>query len=249
MMIERIEQIMKKMIVKILEFASVIIALVVGVFLAKNISLESILRGKEEPVTLAMTENGLPEDFIGMPAGDDIPRIGDAQTWEDTWQTSYVTIEPIGIIPTGIGVRYSWISAYTNSSRRGGPRKRADVSRTAFDFLGEYGEYYLLQLPDQSYILAQMPKEDARKLKAGKEITLPIGRKSGVHRQALANIQDLCEEYNVDTEGIFYCINDTWNSSHSFMVQIGFIGIILLTTFVLGTILIMIIDKIFKVKD
>ncbi len=209
---------MKKMIVKLLEFASVIIALVVGIFLAKNISVESILRGKEEPVSLAMTENGLPEDFIG-------------------------------IISTGIGVRYSWISAYTNSSRRGGQRKRAEVSRTAFDLLGEYGEYYLLQLPDQSYILAQMPKEDARKLKAGKEITLPIGRKSGVHRQALANIQDLCEEYHVDTEGIFYCINDTWNSSHSFMVQIGFIGIILLTTLVLGTILIIIIDKIFKVKD
>ena len=73
---------MKKMIVKLLEFASVIIALVVGIFLAKNISVESILRGKEEPVSLAMTENGLPEDFIGMPAGDDIPRINDAQTWE-----------------------------------------------------------------------------------------------------------------------------------------------------------------------
>lgn len=240
---------MKKWIVKVLEFAAVIIGLAVGIFVAKTISVESILRSKEEPVTLAMTEGGLPEDFIGMPAGDDIPRIEDAQTWEDTWQTSYVTIEPIGIIPTGIGARYSWISAYTDSSRRGGPRKRADVSRMSLDFLGEYGEYFLLQLPDQSYILAQMPTSDARKLKAGKAVTLPIGRKSAVHRQVLANIQELCQEYEVNTEGVFYCINDTWNSSHSMIVQLGFLGIAFGTMLVLGTILIMIIDKIFKVKD
>ena len=240
---------MKKLVVKVLEGASVIISLIVGVLLMNTISVESMLRGKEEPVTLAMTEDGLQEDFVGLPAGDDIPRITSLQEWEDTWATSCITIEPLSVIPTGIGARYSWVGAYSNVGRRGGARKKADVTRTAFDIMGEYGEYFILQLPDQSYILAQISKEDARKLKAGKEITLPVGKKDGVHRQVLANIQDLCDEYNVNTDGVFYCINDQWNQSHSMMVQLIRIGIALGTTLVLGTILIMIVDKILKVKD
>lgn len=240
---------MKKLVVKALEGAAVIIALIVGFLLMNTISVESMLRGKEEPVTLAMTEDGLQEDFIGLPAGDDIPRITSLQEWEDTWATSCITIEPLSVIPTGIGARYSWVGAYSNVGRRGGARKKADVTRTAFDIMGEYGEYFILQLPDQSYILAQISKDDARKLKAGKEITLPVGKKDGVHRQVLANIQDLCDEYNVNTDGVFYCINDQWNQSHSMMVQLIRIGIALGTTLVLGTILIMIVDKLLKVKD
>lgn len=240
---------MKKLVVKALEGAAVIIALIVGFLLMNTISVESMLRGKEEPVTLAMTEDGLQEDFVGLPAGDDIPRITSLQEWEDTWATSCITIEPLSVIPTGIGARYSWVGAYSNVGRRGGARKKADVTRTAFDIMGEYGEYFILQLPDQSYILAQISKDDARKLKAGKEITLPVGKKDGVHRQVLANIQDLCDEYNVNTDGVFYCVNDQWNQSHSMMVTLIRIGIALGTTLVLGTILIMIVDKLLKVKD
>ena len=60
---------MKKKMVKALEFVMVVIAMVVGAVVAKNIGVESLLRGKEEPVTLAMTESGLQDDFIGLPAG------------------------------------------------------------------------------------------------------------------------------------------------------------------------------------
>ena len=104
-------------------------------------------------------------------------------------------------------------------------------------------------LPDQSYILAQIPVDDAKKLKAGKDLTLPIGRKTAAHRQVLANISDLCREYNVNTEGVFYCINDKWNESHNFMVLLIRIGVVFLITIALGTILIVIVDKILKVDD
>lgn len=239
---------MKEKFVKFLEFVMVIISLIVAVLIAKDFGVESMLRGKEEAVTLSMTENGLPEDYIGMPAADDIPRIEDLQTWDDTWQTSYVTIEPAGIIPTGIGTRNTWVSAYS-SSRRGGTRHRPDVDRTAFDVFNDYAEYYILKLPDESYILAQMSIDDARKLKAGKTITLPIGRKSPIHQQAIPLLEDLCEEYDVYTDGVFYCINDKWNESHSFIVLLIRFGLGALIALVLGTILITIVDKIFKVKD
>lgn len=237
---------MKKKLKKFLEFVAVIISLIIAVLVAKDLPVESMLRGKEEPVTLAMTEEGLPEDYIGMPAGDDIPRIENAEEWEDTWQTSYVTVEPEAIIPTGVGTRHPWVDAYSSGSRRGGPRYRADVSDMAFDIFGEYGEYFLIQLPDQSYILAQMSIDDARALKAGKKITLPIGRKSGVYQQAIKNIEDICQNYDVNTDGIFYCINDKWNEEHSMLVQMVRIGIGFLITFVLGVILITIVDKILK---
>lgn len=239
---------MKRKIVKFLEFLAVIVALAIAVFVTKSISLEPLLRGKEEPVSLTMTKSGLPEDSIGMPAADDIPRIEDIQTWEDTWQTSYVTIEPIGIVSTGIGKRHAWIEAYTNSRKRGGTRKRAEATNMAFDILGEYGEYYLLQLPDESYILAQMPVDYARKIKAGQKVVLPIGRKEAANQQVLAKISDICQEYDVYTESVFYCINDKWNESHKLTLQLIRIGIGILITFVIGLILIIIIDRIFNKK-
>lgn len=240
---------MKKTIIKVLEFAAVIIALVIAVWAAMNIGVESLLRGKEEAVTLAMTEEGLPEDYIGMPAADDIPRIEDAEMWEDAWQTSYLTVEPIDIVSTGVGARYSWVSAYTNSGRRGGPRKRADVTNMALDILGEYGEYYLIQLPDESYILAQMPKDTARKLKAGAKLALPVGRKTAAHGQVISRIKDLCQEYDVDTENVFYCINDKWNEGHSMLIQFIRLGIGAIIALVFGTIFITVIHKILKAEE
>ena len=239
---------MKNTLRKILEFLSVVIGLIIAVLVAKELPVESMLRGKEEPVTLAMTEDGLPEDFIGMPAADDIPRIEDAQTWEDTWQTSYVTVEPEAIIPTGIGTRHPWVSMYSSGSRRSGSRYRADVSDMAFDILGEYGEYFLIQLPDKSYILAQMSIDDARALKAGKKITLPVGRKGPVHQQALSKLEEFGKDYDVNTEGVFYCINDTWNESHEMIVLLIRFGCGALITLVIGVILITIVDKILKEK-
>lgn len=240
---------MKRKVVKFLEFLAVIVSLAIAFIVAKNIDIEPILKGEEEAVTLTMTESGLPEDSIGLPAADDIPRIEDIQTWEDTWQTSYVTIEPIGIVSTGIGKRHAWVEAYTKSRKRGRPRQRADAANMAFDILGEYGEYYLLQLPDESYILAQMPVDYARKIKAGKKVVLPIGRKEAANQQVLAKISEVCQEYNVYTESVFYCINDKWNESHKLTIQLIRIGIGILITFALGLILIIIIDRIFKVKD
>ena len=239
---------MKSKIVKFLEFVMVIIALIVGAVVARNMRVESLLRGKEEPVSLSTAESGYYEDYVGLPAGDDIPRITTAQEWEDTWAVSCVTIEPKKIISPGIGTRNPWIGEYSYS-RRGGTRRKPQVNTMTLDLLGDYSEYFLLQLPDDSYILAQMSSDDARSIKAGKKVTLPIGKKGGVYQQALDNIADLCREYDVYTEGIFYCVNDQWNAEHHIMVQLARLGIGFLVTIVLGAILITILDKIMKVKD
>lgn len=240
---------MKNKFVKFLEYVFVIAALIIAVLVAKNLSVESMLRGKQEPVTLAMSKELLLNGSVGMPAGDDIPRIEDAQTWDDTWTTSPVTIEPLDIIPTGYGTRHPWVSAYS-TGRRGRVKSRPVVSSETLDILDEYGEYYLVELPDGFYILAQMSADDARKVKSGKSTSLPIGKKDSANGNVVHNISDLCEKYNVvDTDYLYYCINDEWNESHSILVQIIRIAAGILTALVLGTIFITVIDKIFKVKD
>lgn len=240
---------MKNKFAKFLEYVFVIIALIIAVIVAKNLSVESMLRGKQEPVTLAMTKELLLGGSVGMPAGDDIPRIEDAQSWDDTWTTSPVTIEPLAVVPTGYGTRHPWVSAYS-TGRRGRVKSRPVVDSEILDILDEYGEYYLVELPDGSYILAQMSADDARKVQSGKYTALPIGKKDSANGSVVHNISDLCEEYNVvDTDYIYYCINDEWNESHYILVQVIRIAAGILTALVLATIFIMIIDKIFKVKD
>lgn len=62
------------------------------------------------------------------------------------------------------------LTAYTTPTRRNrGGWKAPVITNTALDVFNEYGEFYLLQLPDESYILAQLPMEEARKLKMGKK--------------------------------------------------------------------------------
>ncbi len=241
---------MKAFFVKVLEFVAVIIGLIAGGFLSKNIGLESILNKEKKTVTLAITEEHLIDDIIGMPAGNDIPRIENSQTWTDTWwDVSCVTVEPTKIISTGIAVRHPWVPAYRRS-RRGGNRKRADVTYAVFDAFDEYSEYYLLQLPDKSYILAQIPVDYVWKIKLGQKVTLPIGKKHAANSQAVNRIRDLCEKYNVDTEeGVFYCINDQWNEEHRILSQFIRLGIAFITMLVVGTIIITIVHKIFRVKD
>ena len=225
-----------KTLVKGLEFVVVIVALVVGVYVGKTISVESILRKGLEPVTLAKTEEGLPEECVGRPAADDIPRVENMADWDEAWDYDYITIEPKNIVGTGIGVRYPWVSIY-NRSRRGGQRRKADVINTKFDIFNEYGEYYLVQLPDDSYVLAEVSLEEARKIKAGKSVALPVGRKQNADSRVLPNIQNICEEYGVaDMEKIFYCIDDQWNQNNNFKVLMIRLAVGAVVVLALGTI-------------
>ncbi len=91
--------------------------------------------------------------------------------------------------------------------------------------------------------------DDARKLKAGKSVTLPVGRKQSADSRVVANITNICAEYDVDTEDVFYCIDEKWSEEHNFMLLLMRFGVGAVVVLVLGTILITIVDKVFKVKD
>ena len=99
-------------------------------------------------------------------------------------------------------------------------------------------------------MLAELSLEDARKVKAGKSVALPVGRKATADSRVVSNIQELCEKYNVaDTDKVFYCIDEQWNQKNNFKVLLIRFAIGAVVVLALGTILITIVDKIFKVKD
>lgn len=237
-----------KKVKKVLEFVAVILAIVISALIVQNVRVESILRGKVDPVSKSMTESGLQEEFIGKPAGDDIPRVTSLEDWENTWQTSCVTVEPTEVIATGIGVRHPWVDPYTRT-RRGGTQRKADVTNMVLDIFGEYGEYYIVKLPDGAAILAQISGDAAKSVKAGRTAALPVGKKGAVNRQAFFQASELCSQYNVSIEeGLYYCIDDAWGESHNFLVQMTRLGVLALLTIVLGTIFLMILGKVFKEK-
>lgn len=219
---------------KTVDVVSVIIALVIAVYAARNVGVEYLLRGTEEPVTLSMAEATYVEAVTGLPAAEDIPRIENQEQWEKQWETSGVTIEPTDIISTGVGSRHPWVPEYRHrTTRRTRSRSVPPVSNMKWDLLDEYAEYYILQLPDTSYVLAQMPPEDAKKLKIGKAVTLPIGRKTQVPSRAQDVLEELCAEYGVSADCAFYCINDEWNESHELLM--------LFVRFVLGAIVCLVV--------
>ena len=129
---------------KIVDVVSVIIALVIAVYAARNVGLEYLLRGTEEPVTLAMAEETYAEAVTGLPAAEDIPRIENQEQWEELGEFSSVTIEPVDIISTGIGSRHPWVPEYKRkTTRRSRNRVIPAVSDMKWDIFDEYAEYYL----------------------------------------------------------------------------------------------------------
>lgn len=235
---------------KIVDVVSVIIALVIAVYAARNVGLEYLLRGTEEPVTLAMAEETYAEAVTGLPAAEDIPRIENQEQWEELGEFSSVTIEPVDIISTGIGSRHPWVPEYKRkTTRRSRNRVIPAVSDMKWDIFDEYAEYYLLQLPDESYILAQIAQDDVKKLKVGKAITLPVGRKVQVLSQAQKELGEICAEYNVSADHSFYSINDNWNDEHEVLMQIIRFILGVIVCFAVATGLITVLYKIFRLEE
>lgn len=204
---------------KVLDIIICIFALVVAYLSARFIAVEALLCGSQPETTLAAAEEGYPDVCIGTPAAADIPRIETAAAWEDTWETSYVTIEPTDIICTGIGGRNPWVTEYRQrTTRRMRTIRRPVTTSIWLDYMGDYTEYCLIGLPDQTYILAQIPLEDIKKLKTGRDVTLPVGRRQRVNTQAQPALREICAKYDASVESEFYCINDAWLESHRYLV-------------------------------
>lgn len=230
---------------KVISVVSVLLGIAAALIVASSIDPVVWLRAGEEPVMQADIDKAY--EVLGDKAGEDIPRINTVEEFEDCYEYSCVTIEPLSIKPTGVYHLKNWVSRYS-TARRGGKRAKAlvKVSKLNIQML-DYNQFYLLELPDHNYIVAEIPEYLADAISRGESVTLPIGgRVSMTNSETLL---DICDEYNASTAGVFYAMDDEWYESNDFMIaaiRIIPAGIVFLIVGVLG---ITIGNKVFKVKE
>lgn len=234
----------------IIPAASVLLSLVCAALLFLNWNPEALFRQEETPVTRNDIEQGGAEDFTGSAAGSDIPRLtGAADFSEILYDLDYVTAEPVGIMPTGVYSLKPWVSHYnthTYNGRTTTGSRRAEVSTSGLDILGNYNPYYLLELPDHTYILAQIPEKEADAIAKGESVTLPIGQKVGMTDTARNRLAAVCGEYGADMDGVFYAFDNEWQEEHHTTLLLLRFGAAALLWFVLAVGLTLAVEKIFK---
>lgn len=241
---------------KVIHFSSTIIGFIASALLFFNWNPENLLKGKEEAVTMTDIEQNIGVDYTGFKAGRTIPRLLGKEDFENTYGSA-MTAEPIGIISTGIYELKSWVDPYTRrrtSKGRtyGAPKRKAEFLQYnnpdgLFHNRAEYLPFYLLQLPDKTYILAQIPESDAKAIKRGEHVVLPIGKK--ITKGLPAALKTMCEEYDAYFGGTYYAFSDEWYEKHNFTIFILRAGVSFLVLFVIAVILILIGEKVFKVNN
>ncbi len=233
--------------------ASTLLSLVCASLFFLNWNLEPLFKQEEPPVTMNDIEQGGTADFTGSTAGADIPRLNGAADFSKIlYELDYVTAEPIGIVPTGVYSLKPWVSHYNTRTYRGRTTtgsRRAEVSTSSLDIWGNYNQYYLLELPDHTYILAQVPQAEADAIAKGKGLTLPIGQKVGMTNTARSHLAAVCEKYGADMDGVFYAFDNQWQKEHHSTLFLLRFGAAALLWFVLAVGLTLVGEKIFKIEE
>lgn len=238
---------------KLVSLVSTILALAAAILVYMNWSPETLLQKKEAPIHMEDIESGQIEASIGAVAGDDIPRLSGKEDFENN-RSSVFTAKPVEIIFTGTYELKAWADPYFSEGKRsrGASKKKPQFKQYnnpdgLLNDRADYLQIYLLKLPDGTYIMAQIPESAAKAIRSGEDITLPIGKK--VVKGIPSTLKSLCEEYDAVTNGIYYAFNDEWHKEHKFLISILRIGVTLAVLFILAVVLILIGNKVFRVKQ
>lgn len=235
---------------KIRTWVATIIGIVVALFVFTNFSAEGFLweKEKEKTVSQEQLDENLSDTFIGRPAAEDVEQIASKEEFEDMIASvGTAVVVPKSIVSTKVYSLGKWCDAYRRSRTGAARRKKQEVLTS--DFLagiwGEYSQYYLVELEDGSYILAQMNACIAKEIEQGKSDRLPVGYKVGFSQKAKKELTEICQEYGADTEYVFYAIDDTWQQEHAFILFISRAALAVVCLFVVAVGLLMLFDKIF----
>ena len=234
---------------KVKAWIAVIVGLVVGLFVFTHFSLEGFLweGEQEETVSEKELEENPSETFIGRPASEDVKQITSKEEFENmTPSVETASASPKSIVSTGVYSLGKWSDVYTK--RRNGTSWRRKSEVLTSDFLaglwGEYSQYYLIELEDGNYILAQMNACVAKEIAKGKETRLPVGHKIGFSQEAKNELTDICQEYGADTQYVFYAIDDTWQEENSFLLFISRAAVAVVCFLVVAVVLLLLLGKI-----
>lgn len=137
--------------------------------------------------------------------------------------TQWVTITTEEIVGTYVYRLKPWVDPYsltrvrTSGGRSVSTGRRAPETTKGPALRAEaYQEYYLVKLPDSTYVLAQFGGVFAGKIKKEEKITLPIGQRRTVPDKARQYLTDICQEYGADMTYMLYMVDDAWGEEKDF---------------------------------
>lgn len=186
-----------------------------------------------------------PEKFIkpdsSQMAGEDTPRISGREEFVALVGTDPVTAEPEEVIATGVYGLKPWVDPYKiarttmpNGRTVSTGRRAPDATDSAVMAVEHYQEFYLIRLPDQTYILAQFGRMYREEIERGGSVTLPAGVKKPVSAGAQKYLKEICEAYGADSSCVLYMIDDEWQQRHDFQFFIIKLGIAAAVFFAVG---------------
>lgn len=175
-------------------------------------------------------------------AGEDTPRLSGREEFEALNGTDSVTAEPEEVIPTGVYALKPWVDPY--KVRTTGSRRAPDATDSSVMSVEYYQEFYLIRLPDQTYILAQLSGNYRDEIEKGRVVTPPIGVKKTVSSEAQKYLKEICEKYGADSSRVLYMIDDEWQEQHDSLFFAIKLGIAVVVFFVVGVLLLAGLSKI-----
>lgn len=234
---------------KIVEYVSVIIAIIVAAIFYINFDMEGILwdRQSQKAVSQAEIEADRDKDYSGKPAGEGIIEVKDRATWEGVSNDlDYVTVKPKSVEKTNVYSLAKWADHYYRKKNGTTGRKRAETQTEIIDYSANYSPYYIIELEDGTKILAQMNRGIAKKIaKHPGEVALPLGQKLAYSQAAKNALADICAKQKVSTDYVLYTIDNTWEKEKENVIFFGKAGATAAVCLILGVVFLVIVDIIF----
>ena len=233
---------------KILPVASVLLAFAAAFFLYLHLPVDTWLFKPDQVISQQEIQADGAQNFTGYPAGDDIPRLQSQADLEAMlYEADYATCTPRQAIVTEVCTLNHWADPYVkrkvNKRVVQTGKRKPSVIHSSQPMPDDYSPYYLLELEDGTYILAQMPQATASAINRGRNVTLPIGQKAPLSQTARSLLADTAAAYDVSLDGALYLFNDDWYADHEFSLTLLRLGISFAFMVVLALILILVGQK------
>lgn len=229
------------LIKKAIPYILVIISLLAAFLVFQRVNPEWLFKQDGPPVTLTQISKNIAAHYAGQTAGADIPRLTGSQEFDTILDTQYVTAEPSKVIATGIYGLKPWVDSHARTTGGSWRHTRKtplpEVTSIYMESPGDYLEYYLIQLPDGTYIPAQFSDTYRRDIDRGKKITLPIGVKKGNGNLTKSYLGKICEQYDASPASTLYMVDDTWYQEHDFTFFLIKLGVAAVVFFVAAILL------------
>lgn len=240
---------------KVILMTMTILAFVAAFLFFQRFQPETFMKKAGEPVEMGEIETGTSESYTGKTAGEDIPRITSIDDFERITDSDCVTVVPVSVAETGIYSLKPWVDPYKITKRRNSRGRTYSTGQRApevTDMLTSnaeyYREYYLIELEDSAYILAQFSASYRKEIEKGERVTLPIGVKKTNSDAASSALEKICSEYHADNTYTLYMADDEWDQDNYFTVFIVRFGAAAAVFFVLAMILFLGAGKIFRIN-